>query len=241
MVAYVCNNLYISIMRIPKFSLPFFACLSFLVLSVGFVSVSALAIDPTSIVLKEGETGKVNVIVQSPPAGVNGVSLQLQLKNLTVTDLNEGPNVLSIGICDGGAKYLEDRVCVDLAATSDFYNGQVLATLSVLKKGTEEGAITIVDGTEYSDGSPIGGANLLQVLSPNQDGLLEGGQNGGTSGGSATSIDPMLFVVVGIVAGLVALVSAWLLLRSKAGRNNKASSTPELPPMKPALPPLNSY
>lgn len=222
----------------PKFlSIPLIAVL-FFGSSFFLQSVGALGLRPQTLVLSDGEVGKVEIVVENVPAGVNGVSVQLELSNLVVTDLNEANNVLSIGICEGGAKFTSSEVCVDLAATSPFTEGQAIATLTVVKSGSADAVVKVKDGTKYADGSPLPQIDLLKVLDRGSNNLLGGGQNSG--GATQIANNPLLLMAAALISGLIVVVIMWYLIKYKVAKGAKAAASVDSV-AQPEMPPLNNY
>lgn len=120
------------------------------------VSASAYTLDPSDINIPAGTSGEVKILAKVSD-GSNGVALNLEFTGLEVTNLTLPTGILSIGTCTGQKKFTTTNVCMDVASTNPFTDGQLLATVMVRRVDNSTAVITAVGENKYSKGTTVSG------------------------------------------------------------------------------------
>lgn len=189
---------------------------------------SAFGIYPQDISLKDGESTSLSIVVDNTAA--NGVAVNLTLSGVKVTAVEVPTDLLSINTCSNGEAFTDSTVCIDIAQKTNFTAGEVVASVTVTKVGTDKIVIN-ADGSKYSDNTEVTGDLLVKADSS-----------------AASSNDLFIILVGGIAALVLVFLVVYYLSKSKstamkAGSASKmAASVPEAgsPAAMPANPDMTS-
>lgn len=176
-------------------------------------AVLAYTLDPVDINLANGATTDLKVYAKVTD-GSNGLALDLEFSGLEVTNLTLPTGILSIGTCTGQKKFTANKVCVDLASTTAFNDGQLLATVSVRKTDSSPAIVTAVGDNKYSKGTKITGVVA---------------QTGGITNSPSIDLGSSNMLAILVVAAFAILTLGVVAVAIR--RMNTKPVTPVAPPM----------
>lgn len=190
---------------------------------------SAFTLTPTNIVLEKDASETVSIVVTNPPkksdgTTVNAVSITLDSKNVRITEFREADGIISLPICENGAKYSDTQICADLASTTPFTSGQVLATFKVIKTSDEDGEVTVNSESKYSDGTAVDTKTIVKIFGPASRVETTPGANGQSGLLGMITSNTNIFIGLLCCLGLVILVLFFLLLKSKSDKKEESKN-----------------
>ncbi len=124
---------------------------------------SALVIVPSNLNLGLGATQEIQIRVSNPIDGINAAAVRMRVNGDAISITNVAVTLGLLGPivpCPGGQLFTTTEICFDVAAASDFTDGQVLATVTIQAVNAGVSTVDFIAESELSNGVDSFPANL---------------------------------------------------------------------------------